>query len=74
MLDTQTVQAGYTECAPPLLVKDEAAFGTGQLPKFEEDLFRTTDGRWLIATSVIRCLVRCDLLVVWDAEIVTIRD
>ena len=53
MLDTQTVQAGYTECAPPLLVKDEAAFGTGQLPKFEEDLFRTTDGRWLIPTAEV---------------------
>jgi seryl-tRNA synthetase len=53
MLDTQTVQAGYTECAVPLLVKDEAVFGTGQLPKFEEDLFRTTDGRWLIPTAEV---------------------
>ena len=41
MLDRQTGEYGYTECAPPLLVKDEAAFGTGQLPKFEDDLFRT---------------------------------
>ncbi|KRA59306.1 serine--tRNA ligase [Caulobacter sp. Root655] len=39
MLDLQTVQNGYTEVSPPLLVKDEALFGTGQLPKFEEDLF-----------------------------------
>lgn len=53
MLDTQTAQAGYTECAPPLMVKDEAAFGTGQLPKFAEDLFRTTDGRWLIPTAEV---------------------
>ncbi len=53
MLDTQTLQHGYTECAPPLLVKDEAAFGTGQLPKFAEDLFRTTDGRWLIPTAEV---------------------
>jgi len=53
MLDTQTLQAGYTECAVPLLVKDEAVFGTGQLPKFAEDLFRTTDGRWLIPTAEV---------------------
>jgi seryl-tRNA synthetase len=39
MLDLQTVEHGYTEVSPPLLVKDEALFGTGQLPKFEEDLF-----------------------------------
>lgn len=39
MLDLQTVQHGYTEVSPPLLVKDSALFGTGQLPKFEGDLF-----------------------------------
>jgi seryl-tRNA synthetase len=39
MLDLHTGTNGYTEVSPPLLVKDEAAFGTGQLPKFEEDLF-----------------------------------
>ncbi|MBC2667239.1 serine--tRNA ligase [Novosphingobium flavum] len=53
MLDTQTAANGYTECAPPLLVKDEAVFGTGQLPKFAEDLFKTTDGRWLIPTAEV---------------------
>jgi seryl-tRNA synthetase len=53
MLDLQTLGNGYTECAPPLLVKDEAAFGTTQLPKFAEDLFRTTDGRWLIPTAEV---------------------
>lgn len=53
MLDRQTTGNGYTECAPPLLVRDEAAFGTGQLPKFTEDLFRTTDGRWLIPTAEV---------------------
>ncbi|MBM0170492.1 serine--tRNA ligase [Altererythrobacter sp. C41] len=42
MLDRQTTGNGYTECAPPLLVRDEAAFGTGQLPKFTEDLFPTS--------------------------------
>lgn len=51
MLDKQTTGAGYRECATPLLVRDEAAFGTTQLPKFREDLFQTTDGMWLISTS-----------------------
>jgi seryl-tRNA synthetase len=41
MLDTHTNEFGYTEVAPPVLVRDEALFGTGQLPKFEEDLFFT---------------------------------
>jgi seryl-tRNA synthetase len=53
MLDTQTGANGFVECAPPLLVRDEAVFGTGQLPKFSEDLFRTTDGRWLIPTAEV---------------------
>ena len=53
MLDIQTSERGFTECAPPLLVRDEAVFGTGQLPKFAEDLFRTTDGRWLIPTAEV---------------------
>jgi seryl-tRNA synthetase len=53
MLDLQTSDRGYTECIPPLLVRDEAVFGTGQLPKFSDDLFRTTDGRWLIPTSEV---------------------
>ncbi|CAM4067516.1 Serine--tRNA ligase [Novosphingobium lubricantis] len=53
MLDRQTGQNGYMECIPPLLVKDEAVFGTGQLPKFAEDLFRTTDRRWLIPTAEV---------------------
>jgi seryl-tRNA synthetase len=53
MLDHQTGVNGYTECAPPLLVRDEAVYGTGQLPKFAEDLFRTTDGRWLIPTAEV---------------------
>ncbi|WP_033075421.1 serine--tRNA ligase [Sphingopyxis sp. MWB1] len=51
MLDRQTEGAGYSECVTPLMVRDEAAFGTAQLPKFREDLFQTTDGRWLISTS-----------------------
>jgi len=53
MLDTQTMANGYEEVNPPLLVRDEAVFGTGQLPKFAEDLFHTTDGRWLIPTAEV---------------------
>jgi len=52
-LDVLTEHHGYELVAPPLLVRDEAVFGTGQLPKFAEDLFRTTDGRWLIPTSEV---------------------
>ena len=53
MLDMQTVQNGYMEVSPPLLVKDEALYGTGQLPKFAEDLFRTTGDHWLIPTAEV---------------------
>jgi seryl-tRNA synthetase len=53
MLDIQTREHDYLEVSPPLLVRDEAVFGTGQLPKFAEDLFRTTDGRWLIPTAEV---------------------
>jgi seryl-tRNA synthetase len=51
MIDTQTGARGFTEVATPYLVKPEAAFGTGNLPKFAEDLFQTTDGRYLIPTA-----------------------
>ncbi|MDG2529755.1 serine--tRNA ligase [Caulobacter endophyticus] len=53
MLDLQTVEHGYTEVSPPVLVKDDALFGTGQLPKFSEDLFRTTGDHWLIPTAEV---------------------
>ncbi len=53
MLDLHTMEHGYTETMPPLMVRDEAVYGTGQLPKFSEDLFRTTDGRWLIPTAEV---------------------
>jgi len=53
MLDMQTREHGYLEVSPPLLVRDEAVFGVGQLPKFAEDLFRTTEGRWLISTAEV---------------------
>ena len=51
MLDRLVEGDGFEEVNPPLMVRDEVAFGTGQLPKFAEDLFRTTDGRWLISTA-----------------------
>ena len=51
MLDTNTREHGFTECNPPLLINEEAGYGTGQLPKFGEDLFWTTDDRILISTS-----------------------
>lgn len=53
MLDQQTGENGYEEISPPLLVRPEAMVGTGQLPKFGEESFQTTDGHWLIATSEI---------------------
>jgi seryl-tRNA synthetase len=53
MLDLQTREHGYLEVSPPLLVNDAAAYGTDKLPKFAEDLFQTTDGRWLIPTAEV---------------------
>jgi seryl-tRNA synthetase len=53
MLNLHTEEHGYAEMVVPSLVNDAAAFGTGQLPKFAEDLFRTTDGRWLIPTAEV---------------------
>ena len=56
MLDLHTREFGYTEISPPLLVRDEVVFGTGQLPKQAEDMFRTTDetgGFWLIPTAEV---------------------
>ena len=53
MLDLHTDVHGYTEVNPPFLVKSEAAYGTGNLPKFAEDLFRTENGNWLIPTAEV---------------------
>ena len=58
MLDQHTGPAGdavggYTEYNPPLLVKDQTAYGTGNLPKFAEDLFHTDNGFWLIPTAEV---------------------
>lgn len=53
MLDTQTDKNGYMEVSPPLLVSTDVMYGTGQLPKFQDDQFETTDGRWLVPTAEV---------------------
>ncbi len=53
MLTKLVTEHGYEQVVPPLLVRDDAMFGTGQLPKFADDLFKTTDGRWLIPTAEV---------------------
>jgi seryl-tRNA synthetase len=53
MLDLHTREFGYTEVSPPLLVRDNALYGTGQLPKFGDDLFKTTTDHWLIPTAEV---------------------
>ncbi len=53
MLDIHTNEFGYTEHNPPFLVRDNAVYGTGQLPKFSEDLFKTENGFWLIPTAEV---------------------
>ena len=59
MLSHQTGEGGYLEVSPPLLTNDAAMLGTDKLPKFADDLFQTTDGRWLIPTAEVSltCLV-----------------
>jgi seryl-tRNA synthetase len=72
MLDVQTAEHGYTEVAVPLLVREHVLFGTGQLPKFAEDQFRTTSGHWLIPTAEVALtnLVADEIL---DAEALPLR-
>jgi seryl-tRNA synthetase len=64
MLDMHTEEFGYTEIVPPALVRDETVYGTGQLPKFADDLFHTDDGYWLIPTAEVplTSLVSGDIL------------
>jgi seryl-tRNA synthetase len=51
MLDLHTAEFGYTEVSPPYLVREETAYGTGNLPKAADDMFQTTGGLWLIPTA-----------------------
>ena len=53
MLDLHTNEFGYTEMNVPILVKDQSVYGVGQLPKFKDDLFKTTDDYWLIPTAEV---------------------
>ncbi len=53
MLDLHTKKHGFKEHSTPVILREEALFNTGQLPKFKEDLFKTTDDRWLISTTEI---------------------
>ncbi|MFN3370124.1 MAG: serine--tRNA ligase [Sphingomonadaceae bacterium] len=71
MLDRQ-VEAGWRETLVPLLVREAAMFGTTQLPKFRDDQFQTTDGRWLIPTAEVSLtnLVREQIL---DTEALPLR-
>ena len=72
MIDLHTMEFGYTEVAPPFLVRDAALFGTGNLPKFSEDLFKTNGDHWLIPTAEVSLtnLVREQIL---SAEVLPLR-
>ncbi|WP_341705378.1 serine--tRNA ligase [Ferrovibrio sp.] len=69
MLDLHTSEFGYTEMQPPLLVNDDTAYGTGQLPKFGDDLFRTTTGYWLIPTAEVPLTNLARDLIIDEAEL-----
>jgi seryl-tRNA synthetase len=71
MIDRHTLENGYTEIATPYLVRDQVLYGTGQLPKFGDDLFRTTEGLWLIPTAEVPLtnLVAGDILAAEDLPI-----
>jgi seryl-tRNA synthetase len=71
MIDLHTTEHGYTEVNPPLLVNADVLYGTGQLPKFEEDLFKTIDGRYLIPTAEVPLtnMVREEILDIRDLPI-----
>ena len=67
MLDIHTNEHGYTEILPPALVRTQTMTGTGQLPKFAEDLFHTTDDRWLIPTAEVPLTnLVADSIIPWD--------
>lgn len=72
MLDRHTGENGYTEVLPPALVRDHAMYGTGQLPKFAEDLFHTEDGYWLIPTAEVP-LTNLAAEQVFDADALPVR-
>jgi len=69
MLDLHTSEFGYVETNPPMLVRDDAVFGTGQLPKFAEDLFRTENGFWLIPTAEVSLTNQVREAILSEAEL-----
>jgi seryl-tRNA synthetase len=69
MLDLHTGENGYTEVAPPFLVRDNALYGTGQLPKFAEDLFVTKQDLWLIPTSEVPLTNLANDMIIDEAEL-----
>jgi seryl-tRNA synthetase len=69
MLDTHSMEHGFTEVNPPLLVKAETLEGSGQLPKFVEDLYRTTADHWLIPTSEVSLVNMVSGKIVTEAEL-----
>ena len=72
MLDIHTSEFGYTEIVPPHLVRDQALYGTGQLPKFAEDLFTASGGFWLIPTAEVP-LTNLAADMILDAEALPLR-
>lgn len=73
MLDLHTGEHGYTETQVPFLVRDEALYGTGNLPKFAEDLFKTTNDFWLIPTSEVP-LTNLAREAIWDEAALPFRN
>ena len=53
MIDVHTLEKGYLEVSPPVMVRGDSLFGTGQLPKFEEDLYKTGEGHYMIPTAEV---------------------
>jgi seryl-tRNA synthetase len=72
MIDLHVREHGYVEVAPPLLVRDEAAYGVGQLPKFADDMFRTGTGHWLVTTAEVP-LTNLHMGEILDAEDLPLR-
>ena len=72
MVDLHTLEHGYMEISPPYLVRDHVLYGTGQLPKFGEDLFRTQEGFWLIPTAEVP-LTNLAAQEIYDEEALPLR-
>jgi seryl-tRNA synthetase len=69
MLDVHVNVGGFTECIPPVLVKEDAMFGTDKLPKFAEDSFKAAGGRWLIPTGEVPLVASVSDRILMDEEL-----